>query len=267
MDRLDELIRQAGRVEPTGFVAPADEVVRRYLLGAANARERRLVHSAVEQSALFRRELPQMAEAVDQAADAGIARHFVQPQAATARRSWYRRPVVFLPLAAAAAVILMVMSMRSPDQTREWTLVVPNVEVERLIAMTTRGAGGGQVSPTEMEAALAQMRRQLEWVEGAFRFRAADPAGVENPGETEYRLRLSGPDGNALGDATIRVPSDSVAIWLLQFPARNLVRFEARPGDNLARLDSPSVTGGCVVWTYTTQTGYRALPAFTFGRP
>jgi anti-sigma factor RsiW len=191
----------------------------------------------------------------------------VEPRVRTAYApSHVARIAAMSVLAVAATIALMVLSPPSRTGTQTWMPVMSNVEVERLIAMTTRGSdAGAPIYPTETDAALAQMRQQLEWIEGGFRFRSFDSTGTPTHDGTEYRLRLTSPDGLWLGESTARMPVRMGAVVLLQFPNRDVLRLNVHPGDNLARLSASDVSGGCVVWTYATKSGYRSLPAFTFG--
>ncbi|MEW5875325.1 MAG: hypothetical protein AB1752_09110 [Candidatus Zixiibacteriota bacterium] len=267
--QLDSLVAEAAGENPPGFTLPADEVVHRYLLGTANATERKSIREALDLSKDFRRRLLELTEDIDRAAELAPSRGFARvldgaTESGSPRKEAGTMLSRWLPLAVAAGLVLYLLVIPTPPaRLAQWAIVDPGLPGEELISLSTRSVAlppaTGFANPRD--AAVAAFRASLEFDKGEFRARpSAGPDSLLSLGHPS-EIVLVGPDGMVLGAAKVAIPSGADRqLWSLSLPGRTLRKLVMNPQRGECFWDPQWGNQVGLVWTSSSDTVFQSGP-------
>ncbi len=250
-DRLMRLVQLASSSD-TVASRPTPEALASCLQGTATEEEKAQVRRALDQSSSFRREFLSLIKDLE-AVESGQAEEPVEvpiqvpedirrevlkeyrsdPVPAPSLWERLRESIVvrvYVPVAAAAAILLVVIQSLIPPSAQEWELVRSEVEPAELISMETRSASELTFATAE-QAALAGFAQMLEFGDGRFHFKPADSLQMVPAGPTrEITLTLTDRDGDATVTYVAQIPKsmnpkrDELTAWMLTLPDRRVFR-------------------------------------------
>ncbi|MFH1314762.1 MAG: hypothetical protein ABIJ00_16285 [Candidatus Eisenbacteria bacterium] len=318
---LNRLIRMSRRSREEKFVRPDEETITAYLMGTATAAQKSVVMEALERSSAFRRELLAMAGdmqtlSVDQLEEIRKRSQLIRPpsyeeflasRGDTAARHgdtltlWarlvrWRIPQLYVPIAVAAAVIVlaivktgMLPVTRKPMESRvpgvavgpdstpqvielaEATLVERGIEPGLLISNVTRGAAAHAAEKaydTPKEAAMAAFLSMLTYDYGSGRFAFWPPPAGPTP-TGHYRptsLILVSEAGQEIQRVIAKIPGGGpegdgkrLEAWAITFPSRDLYRIELQE-DSTRVLWTPEMGDtACIALVAPADSGYKVV--------
>lgn len=257
--RMLELIRRAGQIQPGGLPAFTTNELADCLTGSATPELKARYEEALLNSAAFRRQVRAIVADIAEFAEAGAA-HLLQQQGRKPADS--KSPVVARVVAvitSIAAVVALVLLLPTREHS-EWQLVDSNVAPTALLQSQTRGAAGAAGPawfPSADSAAIAGLSRVLALDQGTIR--PVLPKWVQDEVADSIPLTFVSNGRQATINFYFEHPQEQIresTIWLLLFPSRQLQQMSiSKPG---APIDLKGLTYGeaVAVVVFSTPEGF-----------